>query len=240
MDVTLENNGPIGPVDVGGSINVGIPSDCTVEDYRLYGQGYGSLPLAKGVPQTVGQEFDITCTDAGLHEIMGCAIGKIHTLHVEDSYIYQNFATDEASTEIDGSDAVVPWGRCTVLDPPEICGDGIDNDSDTLVDEEPDIDRDGITDCDDLDDDGFSDVVEAFVGTDPVAACPRVVAVHPAWPPGMNDSQHANMTDVLPLKQVFGSVDGDGRYAPRQDLDANGKINMADVLKLKPYFGRSC
>ncbi len=237
VEATLHNNGPLRPVDVGGAVNVGVPDDCTVEDYKLFGQGFGLLSLAVSLSQTVSKSFSITCTDNGLHQIVGCAIAEVQQTHVRDQVpLANNYGT--ATTMIDIVDPLllVPR-RCTALDPPEICGNGVDDDGDTLIDEEPDTDRDGVNNCDDPDDDGdgYSDAVEAYIGTAPLAGCPWVVGVHPAWPPDFDNSQAVDIVDVLQLKPVFGSP------SARHDLDASGgNINIVDVLRLKPVFGTSC
>ena len=177
--------------------------------------------------------------------IVGCAIVQVNQLHVRDQVpVANNFGTAFTTTDVQSipNPQLLLPGRCSTLDPPEICGNGIDDDGDTLIDEEPDTDRDGINNCNDLDDDGdgFSDVVEAYVGTAPLANCAWVVGVHPAWPPDFDNSQNVNIVDVLALKPAFGSAVGDASYVPRSDLNADGSINIVDVLALKPDFGTSC
>ena len=242
VETTVHNNGPTTPVDVGGAVNVGVPNDCTVENFNLFGQGYGLLSLAVSVSQTVSKDFNITCTDNGLHQIVGCAIVQVNQIHVRDQVpVANNYGVATTTTDIVDPLLLIP-GRCTTVDPPEICGNGIDDDGDTLIDEEPDTDRDGVNNCNDDDDDGdgFSDAVEEYVGTAPLANCAWVVGVHPAWPPDFDDSQDVNIIDVLTLKPAFGSAAGDAGYVARADLNADGDINIVDVLALKSDFGTSC
>ena len=237
-DVIVHNNGPTTGVGVGGAVNVGLPNDCTVEDYTLMGKGFGTLTLDVSVSQIVSKDFTITCTDSGLHQIVGCAVVEIREAGVVDPNPYNDFDNAQAFTEIDGTD-LRTVGRCSVLDPPEVCGNGIDDDADTLVDEEPDTDGDGVSDCDDKDDDGdgFTDEHEESMGTDPLAACPTI-GVHPAWPPDFDNNQVVDIVDVLALRPVFGTAAPP--TSPRYDLAPSGQIDIVDVLALKPVFGESC
>jgi hypothetical protein len=243
VEVTVHNNGPTSPVTVGGAINVGVPNDCEVENYDLFGTGYGSLSLVASVSQSASADFNITCSEPGVQEIVGCAIVQVNQLHTTDQVpISNNYGTDNGAVEVDGSDPVHTVGSCTTVDPPEICGNGIDDDADTLVDEEPDTDGDGLNDCDDTDDDGdgFADVVEEYVGTAPLASCPWLPGVHAAWPPDFDNRQSVDILDVLSMKPAFGSVTGDANFAARPDLNMSGGVDIIDVLAMKPYFGTSC
>jgi hypothetical protein len=219
-----------------------VPNDCVVANYNLFGQGYGLLSLVASVSQSVSIDFDITCTDNGLHQIVGCGIVQVNQLHVRDQVpIANNWGVATTTTDIEDPDPLLP-GRCTTMDPPEICDNGVDDDGDTLVDEEPDTDYDGVNNCNDDDDDGdgFSDALEEYVGTAPLANCPWVVGVHAAWPPDFDNSQDVNILDVLAMKPSFGSSQGEETFAARSDLDASGDVNILDVLSLKPYFSDSC
>jgi len=242
----VHSNGPLNPLGVSGAANVGVPEGCTVAGYTLLGQGYGILQLVPSVSQTVTKTFQVTCPSSGLNEVTGCAVSQISQLHVRDDDRSNGFGTDRDVTlvgnPIPNNELLNTAGRCSTLDPLEECGDGIDNDADTQVDEEPDADLDGVSDCVDADDDGdgYSDVLEAFMGTDPLAPCPILIGYHAAWPPDMDNSQDVSITDVLALKPVFGSVQGGATYDSRQDLDASNGIDVSDVLALKPTFGLSC
>ncbi len=148
-----------------------------------------------------------------------------------------------------GSDPVNPNST------PEVC-DGIDNDLDGLVDEgydrngntipdcaEPGLDTDGDTlvntlDTDD-DNDGFSDAVENYIGTDSLASCPTT-PTHDAWPPDLNVDRRVNVLDLLMFKTVLKTTSGQPRFDRRFDLDANGTINVLDMLLMKPYLNKKC
>jgi hypothetical protein len=109
------------------------------------------------------------------------------------------------------------------------------------------LDTDGCHDSpgDDFDGDGFTDELEALdLGTDPASACPLTSTPNDEdpdpWPPDFDDSQRVDLLDVLAMKPVFRSAEGDGTYEQRKDLNADGEINLIDVLALKPLFRESC
>jgi hypothetical protein len=160
---------------------------------------------------------------------------------VQDPQTHNNFKWLTFSVNVEeGKDPAA--GSCSILgDPPEVCANGVDDDLDGLIDEEPDTDGDGISDCldDDDDGDGYSDTHEDFIGTDSINACPEHI-YDSAWPPDFDNSRGINISDVLALKPIFGSVAGLARYSQRGDLDASGGINISDVLALKPVFGSDC
>jgi len=123
--------------------------------------------------------------------------------------------------------------------------DQVDSDADTLADMcDPDVDSDGdlIANPDDADDDddNFSDLREAFLGTDPLDDCPNVVGEHDAWPPDTNADTYCNVMDVLQFKPHIISQFMDPEYDRRFDLNADQKINIMDVLSLKPYIMTQC
>ena len=128
-------------------------------------------------------------------------------------------------------------------------GDGVLDVSDNC-DLEPnvgqaDFEGDGIGDvCDDSDFDLFFDLVELFIGTDPLDSCAATATANDeigeTWPPDFNDDQKVSISDVLALKSAFGASMGDPNYNQRQDLTANGAIGISDVLTLKPHFGDTC
>jgi hypothetical protein len=45
---------------------------------------------------------------------------------------------------------------------------------------------------------------------------------------------------VLVYKPAANTNAGDANYKPRVDLDANGTVNLLDLLKLKPFYKVSC
>ncbi len=99
----------------------------------------------------------------------------------------------------------------------------------------PDVDGDS-------DDDGFDDGVESYVGTDPLDDCPDD-PTDDAWPPDLDIDTEVDIADVLKFRPLFllgFPCDGDPGYDNRFDLNANGCINIADVLLYKPIIMTQC
>ncbi|HLD18875.1 MAG TPA: thrombospondin type 3 repeat-containing protein, partial [Candidatus Nanoarchaeia archaeon] len=105
-----------------------------------------------------------------------------------------------------------------------------------------DTDNDSQVNEVDLDDDndGFTDVIELYVGTSPTKACGA------DWPANMNNAGGSkNKIDVFDVNAlgppVFFSTIGSANYKKRYDLDASGKIDILDVNKLAPpVFFKTC
>lgn len=91
----------------------------------------------------------------------------------------------------------------------------------------------------DIDGDGFSDVIEMFITTDPIENCSKTSSQN-AWGPDFNNDTRVTIADVLLLKSPFGSQSGQPAYSSRFDLNADGRITIADVLKMKDPFGTNC
>jgi hypothetical protein len=193
-----------------------------------------SLPAMETLPWTV------SCTDPGTHQFIFCGSADPGQ-HVNDSVPGNNGFSIPFSVEVGGAAPILPPARTCV--PPalssEVCDNSTDDDGDTLIDEEPDTDFDGLSDCADSDDDndGFSDTVETYVGTDPLNACP-VSVNDAAWPSDFNNSRAIDILDVLQLKPVFNAVVPPG--LPRHDIQPDSSVNILDVLAMKPTFGDSC
>ncbi len=112
---------------------------------------------------------------------------------------------------------------------------------------ETDANDDGICDATsgsyntaaDADFDGFSEALEAGMGTDAFDPCADTTTANDEdpdpYPPDFDDNRTINIVDVLKLKPVFGTP------SARHDLNGSGgNINIVDVLKLKPVFGDTC
>jgi hypothetical protein len=137
-------------------------------------------------------------------------------------------------------DTFEPATRCTIPgDPPEECGNGVDEDFDGLTDEEPDTDGDGLSNCTDLDDDGdgFLDELEGYLGTDPLNGCPAHVS-DSAWPPDIDNDQNVSVMDVLEFKDYILTTVPPS--LARFDLVHDGEITIQDVLAIKPYIFGTC
>jgi hypothetical protein len=149
------------------------------------------------------------------------------------------------------------------LKTPEVC-DGVDNDGDGTIDEGYDATRpgggapNGIPDCNenvdtdgdgisnptdtDDDNDGFTDDQENWMRTDSLSACSPTTTDY-AWPPDVNNSQFADIFDVVRFRDPFFTSPGDPEYNARFDLMStppNTRIDIFDVAELAPYFFTSC
>jgi hypothetical protein len=106
----------------------------------------------------------------------------------------------------------------------------------------------------DLDCDGFPNTVtaqgrgaETIVGTDAVMGCPLTTALNDedldAWPPDVNDSRAANLSDVVAFGAWFNQVGPNppnNLYNKRFDLNASNGVNLSDIVVSGPFFNQSC
>ena len=105
-----------------------------------------------------------------------------------------------------------------------------------------DTDGDGIGDAceDDLDGDGFTNDLEAYLGTDAAYACPQVLGVHDAWPADLNMDRTVDQADADLIQAVFGQDPTANPEVVRYDLNMDGVIDIIDVLQLNPYWEQTC
>lgn len=88
----------------------------------------------------------------------------------------------------------------------------------------------------DTDNDGFSDIVEGQLGTDPLRGCPLNQNDN-AWPVDTSNNSYINGQDVSLLVPY---TNGTKPYNKRYDLNLDGKIDAADVEIIKLFFLSSC
>jgi hypothetical protein len=168
-----------------------------------------------------------------------------------DDYDLDGFTNVEES--VDGSDLL------NEASTPEMC-DGIDNDLDGATDEWYDrAPVNGTPDCQELlsdtddDDDGFSDVLEAYLATDSLANCPGhpyhsapQYPYHSAWPlDNDNDGILTGTGDVFAFVGRIGAQCGDlpcdPQFRRRLDLDGNHTITgTGDVFLYVGRVGDTC
>lgn len=88
----------------------------------------------------------------------------------------------------------------------------------------------------DTDSDGFSNTLEAYMGTNPNLAC----GVN-AWPPDFDNSTKVEYGDFIIFLDHYKTVIGDANYGKRYDLTADGKINEDDynVINIS-YWNKRC
>jgi len=150
---------------------------------------------------------------------------------------------------VDGSDLL------NATSTPEMC-DGEDNDQDGLTDEWYDRDPvNDIPDCQELlsdtddDDDGFSDVLEAYLATDSLANCPGhpyhyapQYPYHSAWPLDLDNSGDITVTgDVFNFVGSIGTQYGDPNFRRRLDFDGSHDISVTgDVFLYVGRVGQTC
>jgi hypothetical protein len=241
VSITIHNNGPYVGLQGEGGIGIAVPPDCakTPTGYQLFNPI--GLPVSQTMTQT--RTWDVTCSATGLHQVIACGRAGPVTLHVRELSTYNAHINEHFTIEVGGGSPALHTGTsCSILgDPPEQCGNGIDDDQDGLIDEEPDLDADGLTDCDDDDDDGdgYKDINETIIGTDPWNDCPRNL-LDDSWPPDFNNSRSVTIQDVLSIKPVFGKSAGTPGYDARRDLNLSNSITIQDVLAIKADFGHSC
>jgi hypothetical protein len=77
--------------------------------------------------------------------------------------------------------------------------------------------------------------METFIGTNANVACGGN-----GWPPNIDGNNQAGLQDILRYIPVFGSMDGDGVYNPRYDMNADHKVGLQDILRFIPVFGLTC
>jgi hypothetical protein len=108
--------------------------------------------------------------------------------------------------------------------------------------DQTDTDGDGIGDaCDDSDGDKFTDTVEAYLGTDPLDACPDDLS-DSAWPLDIDNDGLLTVTgDALNFLYRIGSAPGSPNWWQRLDLDGDELITVTgDAFLYKGKIGRTC
>ncbi len=56
----------------------------------------------------------------------------------------------------------------------------------------------------------------------------------------MNGDCRVDLTDLILVARIFGSVKGGQGYDPNADLDNDGLIDLADLIAVASNFGQSC
>lgn len=90
--------------------------------------------------------------------------------------------------------------------------------------------------CDpDDDDDGTTDSLEGFLGTDPLDNC----GIN-AWPPDTSDNGTVNAGDFGIIVDSWQKSSGQEGYIQRADLNGNGTVNAGDLGPIADFWQLSC
>jgi hypothetical protein len=105
------------------------------------------------------------------------------------------------------------------------------------------LDADGDTvpnaiDPDD-DNDGFTDALESYLGTDPLDACPDNPS-DDAWPPDIYIDTQVNLFDLMEFVLHLPSALGDPEYDNRCDLYPDASVNLFDIMTLVLFLDTQC
>jgi len=148
----------------------------------------------------------------------------------------------------------VGYGECAIeqhatsvvaTSAPDQDGDGVPDASDNCPasynPDQIDTDGDGLGNvCDDDDDnDGYTDVEELAIGTDPTDDCSDQPGDSDAWPPDINRDTYAGAADILLFRPMI-NPQGGGSYNARFDLKFDGRINIQDILMFRPVITTRC
>ena len=94
----------------------------------------------------------------------------------------------------------------------------------------------------DSDNDGFDDTVEAYLGTDPLDACPDEIGAHDAWPLDINMDRAVTVVgDALNYRGRIGAEPGDPEWLQRLDFNMDSMISVVgDALLYRGMIGQTC
>lgn len=88
----------------------------------------------------------------------------------------------------------------------------------------------------DTDKDGFGDMIEKGIGTDPYKSCPAN-STDNTWPPDVNNDGVVNQLDASSFNPYIQKTQP---YNKRFDLNLDNVIDTIDITKLQTYFLKAC
>ena len=91
----------------------------------------------------------------------------------------------------------------------------------------------------DRDCDYWTDDKEVVIGTDSWDACPDSPS-DDAWPPDFNNNTAVNIWDVQQYAGRMGCYADDPPCYRRLDLNADGVVNISDMMIDMGYLGKQC
>ena len=213
-----------------------------------------------GQPPSVYQEYDMSSmdpdSDVDIIVVGGGPLGLIVPAPTDldgdgemETLIWEPEVPFAApiDADLDGdSDVDVRWANAQSNAIDNCPGDGNTNQANFDGDAYGDV-------CDpDDDEDGFGDTEpvggrasEAFLQTDPMGGCASTSTANDesgsdAWPVDFNDSQSANIVDVLQYIGKLNYASPNPLYNQRFDLSGDGAVNLVDVLKFIPFLNKCC
>lgn len=96
----------------------------------------------------------------------------------------------------------------------------------------------------DFDCDGFGDIEELFMGTNPFASCAQTTTPNDEPldpnPSDTNDDGTFNTLDTVSYLGHLNSLIGSAAYEERLDVNANGVVNTLDLIPLALRFNTTC
>ena len=224
-----------GVVDDGGTDNCGKVGTCSIWN-----------------PEQVDSDTD-GIGDACDADIVGNSDGDTHVDRCDNCPTTDNEGQEDAVHPGDGGDACEDPDLDSVMDDSDNCPDDANTgQANTDADLEAggaSVVGDGLGDaCDpDDDNDGFSDVVEAYLPTDQLDNCvanPPGTAID-AWPLDNNKDTYVTVGgDVLPYRGKIGAhgpPGATGNWLQRLDINADNFITVGgDVLPFRGNIGANC
>ena len=187
----------------------------------------------KGIENDSGGNTELAVpTITGFGSVMGTACANctvdIYSDDEDEGRVY------EGSTSANGAGN---WIFSGALDGPNVTATATDSSGNTSEFSAPVLVPESL----DSDSDGFTDAVEAYLGTDPLDACPDN-PFDATWPLDVNNDGGINVVaDVLNFRGRIGATPGAPWWWQRLDFNADGLISVVgDVLMYRGRIGDTC
>jgi hypothetical protein len=97
----------------------------------------------------------------------------------------------------------------------------------------------GDTDCD-----GFTRGHESYSYSLASRRCAATTSpndeAYDSWPTDNDDNGLTNLPDVIRMASSYNAYAGDPNYDKRYDINADGGVNLADIIRFGPFFNKNC